>query len=157
MITKALLLAMIAIESGGNTVALSPSGAKGLMQMTLIAIKEVCIQNVCEPDLDVYDPETNIWLGYRLLDFYLDQAKGDITGALILYNGGYRQYYRYLAGESLTKETADYIISITYKKKYYANCFDRQPSAVFEHSKTIDNVLRRVGAEDGTTLLDIWL
>ena len=157
MITKAILLAMIAIESAGNPKALSTSDAKGLLQLTSIAEKEVCQQYGCPKDYDIWNPETNILMGYQLASYYLSEANGDMIGMIVLYNSGYVGHKKYLRGETLAEETRNYIIKFKQMRSFYANCFDRQPSAVFEHSKTIDNVLRRVGAEDGTTLLDIWL
>lgn len=158
MITKALLLAMISVESGGNPAAVSSRDAKGLMQITEIAVKEVCSKHQCPPGLDMFDPEDNVWVGYLLLDHYLEIANGDMTGALILYNGGYRQYNRYLSGEDMTAETVQYVKLVKYKRTYYAGFFARQPwIKPSPHSQTIDSVLSRMGAEDGHILFDAWL
>lgn len=157
MITKALILAMIHIESGGNSMAVSSKDARGLMQVTDIAIEEVCSRYDCPPDLDIHDPEDNVWVGYLLLDHYLDVTNGDVTGALILYNGGYAQYYRYLRGEDMTEETVKYVKLVKLKRKYYASFFSAQPWIKPAYLDTINNVLLRVGEQDNSILFDAWL
>lgn len=157
MITKALILAMIHVESGGNTMAVSHRDARGLMQVTDIAVEEVCSKYKCPPDLDVHKPEDNVWVGYLLLDHYLDVANGDMTGALILYNGGYKQYQRYLNGEDMAEETTKYVQLVKLKRKYYASFFARQPWIKPAHIETINSVLSRVGNQEHPTLFDAWL
>lgn len=157
MLTKAILLAIMQIESGGNPNAISSANAKGLYQLTPIGEREVCIQYGCPDDYDIWDPDTNTRMGYQLLSFYLREANNDLIGMIVMYNSGYVGYRKYLRGEPLALETQAYIIKFKQVRSFYANCFSRQPGVVFEHSKTIDNVLRRVGAKDGSTLFDIWL
>ena len=89
MITKALIMAMIVVESGGNPKARSPAGAKGLMQLTTIGVQEVANQYGLPTDIDFDDPETNIRYGMLLLDYYYNNAKS-LRQAVAQYNAGYQ-------------------------------------------------------------------
>lgn len=82
--------AIIAQESGYTSSANSNKKAKGLMQLTDIAIKEIVNNNRCgidkTPD-NIYDEKTNIELGSCFFS-YLMSIYGNTTEALIHYNGG---------------------------------------------------------------------
>lgn len=76
-----LILAMIAVESSFNAEAVSPMGAKGLMQV----IPEFHPEKF--PDsASVFDPEINVAAGTRILKEYLAQS-GDLEMALQRYAG----------------------------------------------------------------------
>lgn len=118
MISKCLLYAVITIESAWNPKATSPVGAKGLAQ--LMPVAEIEVQRQCGlPDGNMFNPIDNLLYSECLLGFYLMEAKGDLDGALILYNGGYRGYARYQAGKPLFTETAEYVVKV---KKVYNRC-----------------------------------
>ena len=92
-----LFMILILVESGVNPKAVSPKGAIGLAQITPIGLQEVRNQdgvylNEC-PDL--FDPLVNMDVGKRLLSHYLRVSKGDVRGALALYNGGFRAFKHY--------------------------------------------------------------
>jgi trimeric autotransporter adhesin len=140
-VTKAVLLAMIAIESGGNPAAKSPTGAAGLMQMTSIAEKEVCIQYGCPEGYDIWDEETNLRMGYQLASFYLKEARGSLIGMVILYNGGYVQYRKYLLGEPMAEETANYVTKFIKLRKHYATLFSRIPNEYPKHYALVDSIV----------------
>lgn len=89
MITKSLILAMIMVESGGNPRAVSPAGAKGLMQLTTIGVQEVSNQYGLPNNPDLNDPKTNIRYGMLLLDYYYNNAKS-LRQAVAQYNAGYQ-------------------------------------------------------------------
>jgi len=76
-----LLIAMMAVESSFNPEAVSSMGAKGLMQI----IPEYHPDKFPDPET-VFDPETNIFAGARILKEYLRQS-GDLDNALQRYAG----------------------------------------------------------------------
>ena len=76
-----LILAMIAVESSFNPEAVSPAGAKGLMQV----IPEFHPDKFSDAT-SVFDPETNVLAGTRILKEYLAQS-GDLDVALQRYAG----------------------------------------------------------------------
>lgn len=112
---------VMSAESGFNRYAISPSGAVGLMQVTIIGAKEAAIQcrlpyssGVNDSVLlaRLMDSRANVKYGTCLLRYYLDQVKGNHTLALVLYNGGYVQLTRFLNTGTLTKETQDYVLRV---------------------------------------------
>ena len=79
-IDSALVFAVIKQESDGDPNAVSPAGAKGLMQLMDGTAKEMGIQKV-------FDPKDNIKSGTRYLKKMLDKF-GDTKLALAAYNSG---------------------------------------------------------------------
>ena len=123
-----LAASVMAAESGFNKYAISPAGAFGLMQLTLIGAKEAAIQcrlpyarGVSDSVLiaRLMDNRANVKYGTCLLKYYLDQVKGNTTLALVLYNGGYVQLTRYLETGTLTKETSEYVLRV---QSYHGRC-----------------------------------
>ena len=95
-----LLLAVISVESRFNPIAESGMGAKGLMQIIpkyhLDKLKEVGGEDA------VFDPESNIYIGARILKEYVHRT-GTLEGGLQFYNGALRdnsaQYARKVLAE----------------------------------------------------------
>lgn len=110
MISKALIMAMILTESGGNPIAQSSAGAEGLLQLTPIALEEVQSQHPMSAEVNIFSPQENITYGIRLLQFYI-RSCGNLKNALICYNGGYSALIRYRAGgfHALPQETQAYV------------------------------------------------
>lgn len=84
----ALLHAVIQVESGHNTQALSRRGAQGLMQLMPATAREMGV-------VDAHDPEQNILAGARYFNRLQQQFKGDIALALAAYNAGPAAVSRY--------------------------------------------------------------
>jgi soluble lytic murein transglycosylase-like protein len=83
--SPALLLGVIATESGFNRRAVSSAGAKGLMQVLPSGGK------------DLSDPVVNVAIGSTILRGYLDASGGDLNSALSRYSGGGKGYARRVA------------------------------------------------------------
>jgi soluble lytic murein transglycosylase-like protein len=96
-----LLAAVIAVESGYRTDAISPKGAQGLMQLMPATARELSVK-------DPFDPEQNIDGGARYLKQLLDQHGDSFVEALAAYNAGAGRVARY-NGLPPYKETIDYI------------------------------------------------
>jgi len=79
-----LVLAVIDVESDFQRYAISPSGARGLMQ-----IMPFWLERIGRPDADLFDMQTNLRFGCTILRYYLVQSDGDLTEALARYNGSY--------------------------------------------------------------------
>lgn len=77
-----LVMGVIQIESSFNRYAVSPRGARGLMQLMPFWIKEIG-----HPDDDLFNPATNLRYGCRVLSGYMARAGGNLDVALGLYHG----------------------------------------------------------------------
>jgi len=120
MITKALVLAMLLTESAGNPLAVSSEDAKGLMQMTEIAVKEVNNHFGEYKQVDMFDPDTNVRYGVKLLEIY-EKDSYTVQELLANYNGGSRQRLALRSFGQLAQETANYIPSVLYRADLIAD------------------------------------
>ena len=78
---------VIRAESGADERAVSVSNAKGLMQITPIAMEEVCrVRGLAKGDL--FDPDYNVQFGTAYLRILLDKFDGDAHLALAAYHMG---------------------------------------------------------------------
>jgi hypothetical protein len=78
---RALVRAVMQIESGGNPIALSNRGAIGLMQLMPDTAKAMGVQ-------DPYDPAQNIAGGARFLRVLANRFNGDLVKVLSAYHAG---------------------------------------------------------------------
>src|ERR1700679_2573370 len=76
-----LLRAVIVVESGFNSRAVSKRGAVGLMQLMPATAMRFGVSNV-------YDPRENVHAGARYLKFLIDRFGHDVRLALAAYNAG---------------------------------------------------------------------
>lgn len=77
-----LVLAVIQVESSFNRYALSPAGARGLMQVMPFWVGEIG-----RPQDNLFDIQTNLRYGCTILKFYLNKEDGNLGRALARYNG----------------------------------------------------------------------
>jgi soluble lytic murein transglycosylase-like protein len=77
-----MVLAVIDVESGFQTYAVSRANAQGLMQIRRFWLAELDM-----PGSALLDAETNIRMGCTILRHYYDLEQGDWTAALARYNG----------------------------------------------------------------------
>jgi hypothetical protein len=79
-----LVEALIAIESGFNTHAVSPKGARGLMQLMPATAKHYGLKD----EQDLHIPSKNIDMGVRHLKDLLKLHDGQVALAIASYNAG---------------------------------------------------------------------
>lgn len=109
------LMAIIYVESRFNRDAISPAGARGLMQLMEIAVKEAVGSCSFRPLGDInklHDSYTNVKYGSCFLSKLYRDMEGDWTRTLIAYNGGYAQLIKYDRGDSITHETSNYVLKV---------------------------------------------
>jgi len=99
-----LIATIIYVESRGNIKAVSPKGAKGLMQLTPVVYQKY---NVSDP----FDIEQNISAGTDYLAFLLRKFDGDLEHALAAYNCGPTRVHKH-KGIPPIKETREYVVRI---------------------------------------------
>ena len=97
----ALVLAVVAVESGFRPEAVSPKGAQGLMQLMPRTAAALGVQ-------DALDPEQNLDAGVRHLESLLKLYDGDLKRALAAYNAGQGAVERH-GGVPPYRETRAYV------------------------------------------------
>ena len=103
-VSELLLLAVIAVESAGQQAAVSPKGARGLMQLIPATARRFGVG-------DSFDPAQNIDGGAAYLDWLLDTFRGDPILALAGYNAGEGAVMKH-KGVPPYAETRDYVVKV---------------------------------------------
>ena len=96
-----LVRAVIAAESNFNPGAVSPKGARGLMQLMPSTARRFGVR-------DIFDPVENIFGGVRYLRYLLDLFGGDLVLALAAYNAG-EKIVQDRGGVPRFRETVNYV------------------------------------------------
>ncbi|HET6440644.1 MAG TPA: lytic transglycosylase domain-containing protein [Anaeromyxobacter sp.] len=111
-IPEELLLAVMAVESNFDPLALSEKGAVGLMQLMPDTARDMYAA-------DAWSPEQNIEAGARYLRILANQYNGDLIKTLAAYNAGPEAVRR--AGEAVPDipETREYVSKVLALYKAY--------------------------------------
>ena len=96
------------VESAGDSRAVSPAGAMGLMQIMPATWKE--LRQRYRLGSDPFDPRDNILAGAAYLRELYDRYGS--PGFLAAYNAGPGRYEASLAGKPLPRETRDYVAKL---------------------------------------------
>ena len=130
-----LVSAVVEVESQFNPMALSSSGAMGLMQLIPSTANQLGVENP-------FNPEQNIEGGTKYLRYLVERFNGNITHAIAAYNSGPLNVEKYGAVPPF-KETKRYI------QKIYS---------IYKGSKMIDlsatggKIIHRTTMQDGTVV-----
>ncbi|MFZ0277571.1 MAG: lytic transglycosylase domain-containing protein [Candidatus Sulfotelmatobacter sp.] len=118
-----LVSSVIRAESGFNVRAVSPKGARGLMQLMPQTASELGVQNA-------FDPQANVEGGARYLRELLERYDFDLIKALAAYNAGPQRVEQY-GGVPPYHETKAYVARIVrdFNKKKLAAKTANQPAA----------------------------
>ena len=103
-VEEALIKAVIRVESGFNSRAVSPKGARGLMQLMPGTASMLGVR-------DSFDPRQNIEGGVRHLRGLIDRFGSDLKLALAAYNAGEQAVLNH-RGIPPYRETRDYVTRI---------------------------------------------
>jgi Transglycosylase SLT domain/Domain of unknown function (DUF4124) len=132
-----LVEAIVQAESAGNPTAVSPKGARGLMQLMPDRAAELGVRNS-------FDPHQNVDGGVRHVRDLLQRFGGDVTLALAAYNAG-EGAVRTHGGVPPFAETREYVRRV---RAMYDGAGSPVPKPV-EPDATPQRIYRTV-ADDGT-------
>jgi soluble lytic murein transglycosylase-like protein len=116
-----LVKAVIATESNFNPQAVSPKGARGLMQLMPSTARRFGVENI-------HDPQENIQGGVQYLRHLLDLFGGDLVLALAAYNAG-EGIVQSLGRVPQYRETRDYVDRVLARYGRPAKINARSPSS----------------------------
>ena len=129
-----IIFSVIKQESNFKAHASSTKGASGLMQLLPATAKEVAISmnSIDESNFDIYDAETNIYIGVKYLSELIQRYDGNIYIAIAAYNAGmgntkswlekeYEEYETFSDIYECVKysETRNYLNSVIKNYNYY--------------------------------------
>jgi len=101
-------------ESTFKQRAISPKGARGLMQLMPDTARRMGVANI-------YDPKQNIEGGVRYMRFLLDMFSGDVNLALAGYNAGENAVLKYGGNIPPYRETQEYVRRISARYNMISN------------------------------------
>jgi soluble lytic murein transglycosylase-like protein len=101
-------------ESTFKLRAISPKGARGLMQLMPETARRMGVANI-------YDPKQNIEGGVKYMRFLLDMFGGDVALALAGYNAGENAVTRYGNQIPPFRETQEYVRRISGRYNMISN------------------------------------
>jgi soluble lytic murein transglycosylase-like protein len=110
-VDPALVKAVMHAESGFQPAALSPRGARGLMQIMPETARFYGVE-------DLFDPRQNVRAGVRHLRSLLDKLGQDIVLAVAAYNAGSAVVERY-GGVPPFRETQLYVNRVMFYRGWY--------------------------------------
>jgi soluble lytic murein transglycosylase-like protein len=102
-VDASLIMAVIKAESDFNPKAVSPAGARGLMQLMPGTARGLGVS-------DSFDPEQNVMAGTRFLRDLLNRYNGDLDSSLAAYNWGPGNVDKH--PDRLPRETRNYLTRV---------------------------------------------
>jgi hypothetical protein len=137
-----LIKAVAHVESGFNPQAISPKGARGLMQLMPATARQYGVTNIM-------DPHENLRAGAQHLRDLLNEFNGDEPLALAAYNAGSGAVHRY-NGIPRYRETQDYVRKVQERRSLLTQgsgsaSTARQAAPVVEQQTAGDVQLERHG------------
>lgn len=120
-----LVKALVAVESGFNTNAISLKGARGLMQLMPATAKRYGMKN----EQELHNPTKNIDMGVRHLKDLLNLHNGQVSLAIASYNAGQGAVSKYGQRIPQYRETMIYVPAVL---AYMARSADSNLSQEFK-------------------------
>lgn len=115
----AWVLALIEVESGFNNNAISPKGARGLMQLMPRTARDYGMRHVQE----LHQPERNLDIGIRHLKHLLSEHQGNWPLTLAAYNAGGGAVARHGQRIPRYSETMLYVPAVLTRVEHYRHWY----------------------------------
>ncbi len=138
-----LVKAVIKAESNWNPYAVSPKGARGLMQLMPSTANDLGVYNS-------FDPEENIDGGIRYLRYLLGKFNGDLSLALAAYNAGPARVEKTQSIPAIP-ETVQYVKRVMSLYSGLPSFYSGYSGNLFAGKKEITRI-KKIELEDGTIL-----
>ena len=129
-----LVNSVIHAESGFNAHAVSPKGARGLMQLMPQTATALGVN-------DAFDPEANVGGGSRYLRELLERYDFDLVKALAAYNAGPERVEQY-RGVPPFQETRAYVARIVHEYNRKKIAQEKEKSAAQQKSQTAPSAVK---------------
>ncbi len=141
-----LIKSIIKAESNWNPYAVSPKGARGLMQLMPSTAYELGVTNS-------FDPEENIDGGVRYLKYLLDKFSGNLSLAISAYNAGPGRVEK-IGTIPPIPETIEFVrrVMSAYRGVPYFNLMYIDSAISNRSNKREITQIRRIELQDGTIL-----
>ena len=139
-VDPALVKAMIAVESSFQPEAVSPKGARGLMQIIPDTGERYGVVGDRKKSTEqkLADPATNLRVGTRYLRDLLGMFAQNVELALAAYNAGENAVQRYNNTVPPYRETQDYVKRV---QQFHASFRPRPPAAKSPPAKQVRFVI----------------
>jgi soluble lytic murein transglycosylase-like protein len=111
-VSPSLIRAVIHAESAFNPYAVSPKGARGLMQLIPDTARRFSVKNS-------FDPKENIYGGSKYLSWLLRRYGGNLKYAVAAYNAGEGSVDKY-RGVPPYSETQNYVLKVLDLQRRYS-------------------------------------
>lgn len=139
-VDPSLVAAVIFQESRFNPKAVSPVGAKGLMQFMPGTAATMAKETGHWPSYDIFDPETSVEFGAAHIRDLLNKYNGDVDQALAGYNAGTgtvdswlrRNIFEKVIHSGSNGETVSYVRKVKNYQNVYRTMYPRELGLTIE-------------------------
>ena len=139
-----LIYGIIWVESRFNPEAVSPVGARGLMQLMPKTADYLAERIGWEGRHDSFDPEFNIAAGSYYIARLIKQFDGDVELALAAYNAGATKIRRWMKGDGLPKVSIEYHTMVQTARGFFGGAA-ASPSSRPDDNVPSDDQLDKLG------------
>lgn len=118
-LSEDLVFGMIWVESRFNPKAVSPVGARGLMQLMPRTAQYLAERIEWPGPVDAFDPHFNIEAGTYYIARLIDSFEGDVVLALAAYNAGPGAVRRWLGEDGLPEISVEYAAMVETARGFF--------------------------------------
>lgn len=140
-----LIFGIIWVESRFNPEAVSPVGARGLMQLMPRTADYLADCIDWRGSHDSFDPQFNIAAGSYYVARLIDQFDGDVDLALAAYNAGPTKVRRWMRADGLPRVSIEYHTMVQTARTFFGSGLDSPAHDAGDAAVPSDDDLDRLG------------